>query len=181
MGSLSSTQTRKALLLANQTWVCSRACSKTNLLTLGRDEGKCSVYCRAPSKESRQLVLKRLELPDVFQGKVFKDRAMERVAECVISLWAFFWLVGGELIRSQHLQPSGSNRSAVYVLVGSMQPTSPTWRGFQYLQNSSKDTVQNIIYSPWGGTKGLCLMAKLLFFCRAWLFPFVSAFSHFSD
>ena len=36
-----------------------------------------AVYCRAPSKDSRQLVLKRPELPDGFQGKVFKDRMRE--------------------------------------------------------------------------------------------------------
>ena len=31
-----------------------------------------------------------------------------------------------------------SNHSGVYVLVGSIQLASPTWWGFQYLQNSSK-------------------------------------------
>ena len=35
-------------------------------------EGKYSVYCKAPSKENRQLMLKRPELPNVFQGSVFK-------------------------------------------------------------------------------------------------------------
>ena len=46
-----------------------------------------------------------------------------------------------------------------------------------------KDMAQDIIYSPWGGTKGtwLCFKAKLLLFFPAWLFFFVSAFSHFSD
>ena len=28
----------------------------------------------------------------------------------VVSSWTFFWLVGGEVIRSQHHQPSGSNQ-----------------------------------------------------------------------
>lgn len=32
---------------------------------------------------------------------------------------------GGEVIRSQHSSPSGSNRSEVCVLVGSLQSTSP--------------------------------------------------------
>ena len=93
---------------------------------------------------------------------------------CVISSWKFFWLVGGEAIRSQHHQSYGSNRSGVYMLVGSIQLTSSTWWGFQYLKNSSEDMTQNISYSPWGGTKGL--MAKHLLFCLAWLFPF---FLHF--
>ena len=35
----------------------------------------------------------------------------------------------------------------VYVLVGSIQLTSSTCWGVQYLQNSSKDMAQNIIYS----------------------------------
>ena len=58
-----------------------------------------------------------------------------------------------------------------------------TWCGFQYLQHSSQDTAQNMISSPWGGTKGpwLCLMTKLLLFGLLWLFSFVSTFSYFSD
>ena len=101
----------------------------------------------------------------------------------MISWWTFFWLVGGAVIGSQYHQPSGSNRFGVYLLVGSMQLTSSTCWGFQYLQNSSKDMAQNIIYSPWRRTKcpWLCLMAKVLLFCFAWLFSFLSAFSHFSD
>ena len=47
--------------------------SKTNLLTPGCGEGKYSVYCRVPSKENKQLVLKRPELPNGFQGRVFKS------------------------------------------------------------------------------------------------------------
>ena len=67
--------TTELLLLLNLAWVCLPTWSKDNLLTPGCGDGKCSVYCRAPSKESRQLVLKR---PDGFQGKVFKDRVRER-------------------------------------------------------------------------------------------------------
>ena len=48
-------------------------------------------------------------------------------------------MVSGEVITSQHHQPSDSHQSGVYVLMGSIQLTSPTWWGFQYLQNSSKD------------------------------------------
>ena len=36
-------------------------------------------------------------------------------------------VAGGEVIRSQHHQPSGSNWLGVYRLVSSMQLTSPTW------------------------------------------------------
>ena len=63
-------------MLPNQTWVHLPMCSKANLLTPGC-EGKCSVYCRALSKESRQLVPKRPELPEGFQGNVFKNKVRE--------------------------------------------------------------------------------------------------------
>ena len=41
------------IMLPNQTWVHLLACSKANLLTSGCGEGKCSIYCTVPSKESR--------------------------------------------------------------------------------------------------------------------------------
>ena len=42
--------------------------------------------------------------------------------------------------------------------------TFPIWWGFQYLQISSKNMAQNVIYSSWGRTKGLwlCLKAKVI-------------------
>ena len=45
--------------------------------------------------------------------------------------------------------------------------------------NSSQDTAQTILYSPWEGTKGpwLCLMTTLLLlFVLLWLFSLVSTF-----
>ena len=62
---------------------------------------------------------------------VFKEQSM-------ISLWTLFWFVGGEGRGSQDYQPSGYNWPDVFVLVGSMKLTSPTWWEFQYLQDSSK-------------------------------------------
>ena len=41
-------------------------CTKANLLILSCIEGKCSVYCRVPSKESRQLGFKRPNSLKVF-------------------------------------------------------------------------------------------------------------------
>ena len=59
-------------------WVCLPTCSKSNLLTPGSSDGKCSIYCRAPSKESRWILLERLKfLKGICQGKVFKDRLKE--------------------------------------------------------------------------------------------------------
>ena len=171
-------------------WHCHRtrlgsACprSKANLLTPGGGEGKCSTYCRRQARSQGSLVLKRPELPEAFRGRFIKTGGGRGLVGCVISSWTFFWLVGGEVIRGQLHPPSGSNWSGGYVLVGSIQLTSSTWWGFQYLPKSSKDLAQNIIYIPWGGMKGpwFCLMARLLLFCLAWLLFFLSAFSHFSD
>ena len=47
-------------------------------------------FIAPPSKESRQLVLKRPKFLDGFQGKVFKDRVREGVVGCVIGSWTFF-------------------------------------------------------------------------------------------
>ena len=43
----------KLWMSPKQPWVRLPACKKSNLLTLGRGEGKYSVYCMTPSKESR--------------------------------------------------------------------------------------------------------------------------------
>ena len=86
---------------------------------------------------------------------------------CVISSWTFFLLVSGEVVRSQHHQPSGSNWSGVYLLVGIIQLTSSTWWRLQYLQNISKDMAERINYGSGRGTKvsWLSLVATLLLFC----------------
>ena len=63
----------KLELLLEQTWVHFLPLSKANLLTLGCGERKRdSVYCRAPSKEYGQLMLKGPRLPDGLQAKAFK-------------------------------------------------------------------------------------------------------------
>ena len=63
-------------------------CSKANLLTPG--EKKVQHLLQVPSKENGQLMLKGPELPDGFQGRVFKDSVGERVLGCLISSWTFF-------------------------------------------------------------------------------------------
>lgn len=45
-------QLNHMLLLLNKIWVCLPMRIKANLLTLNCGEGKCSVYCKTPSKES---------------------------------------------------------------------------------------------------------------------------------
>ena len=78
----------------NQTWVHLPVHSKANLLAPGCGEGKYRVYCKAPNigptKEKGQLLNKRPELPDGFQGRVFKGKVRERVAGYLISLWTPF-------------------------------------------------------------------------------------------
>ena len=109
-----------------KTWVCLPTCSKANLLTLGSSDGKCSIYCRAPSKESRWLVLKRLKFLKDCQGKVFKDRVKDRVGWWsshgnITGGW-WFWLVGGEVIGKLVKSASSniiitSKWSGIYMLV----------------------------------------------------------------
>ena len=75
----------------------------------------------------------------------------------MINLWIFIYLVGGEVSGSQHYQAPGSSQSGVYMLVGSIQLTSPTWGvGFGTCEQH-KDIVMSF---PWGGL-GLCPKAAL--------------------
>ena len=99
-----------------------------------------------------------------FRKRSLKTGWGKGVVGCMLSSWTFFWLVGGEVIGSQHHQPSGSQMLWGLCACGQQKLTSSTWWGFQYLQNSSKDMAQNISCSPWGGTKGpwLCLMATIV-------------------
>ena len=58
---------------------------------MGCGERKDSIYCKmlnmGPSKENGQLTLKRPELLEGFQGRVFKGKVRESIKGCVISLW----------------------------------------------------------------------------------------------
>ena len=119
-------QNAKTWVLQNHIWVHSPECSKAKLLTRGRGKEKHDAYYRAPGKESGQLVLERPEHPD----GVLKDRV-----RYVISLWTFFWLVGGEGESGVNIINSGSSWSGVYVLVGIIQLTFSAWLGVgvQYL------------------------------------------------
>ena len=67
-------------------------CSKANL-TPGCGEGKY-IYCRVPRKENVQLVLKRPELPDGFQGRVFKGTIKDvgcRVPDQFVDILRIDW------------------------------------------------------------------------------------------
>ena len=56
------------ILLPNQTWVCLPA-HKGNLL--GCDEGKCTVYCKAPDKESGAANALKMQTPQWVSGRHF--------------------------------------------------------------------------------------------------------------
>ena len=152
-----------------QTWVYPPTSSKANLLTSTEFQWRKMQYVlQMPSKESKQLMLKMPELPKAFRKQSLKTGWVGGVVGCVFSSWPLLWLAGGEVIRSQHLQPSSSNWSGVQALVGSTELTS-SWWGFQHWHSSSKDMPQNIIYSPREELKfpWLCLKAKLLLLCLA--------------
>ena len=71
-------------------------------------------------KSPESVVLEQLELPDSFQGRVFRGNIWGRSAGCVI----FLSLIGGEVTgwwfwNLSH-QPSGSDQSGVHVFVLSL-------------------------------------------------------------
>lgn len=130
-----------------------------------------------PSKENRQLRLKRPDLPKgSFQGRVLKVSVGGEGCRGLISLWTLFWRVGG---KRETFGESASPTSW-------FQPVCGLWACRLHSVNSShlagvlvsakqlEDMAQDIIYSFWGGTWGswLCSAAKLLLFYLAWLFFF---------
>ena len=112
----------------------------------------------APSKESRQLVLKPQKLPMAFRER-FLNTGWGRGLQGMWSVHRYLLIGGLWGIRNQYHQASG-----FYVLVGSAQLISSTWWGFLFLHNSRKDLAQNIFNSSWGGSKcpWLCLMVITL-------------------
>ena len=132
---------RVVRVLWNQTWV--RLPRKASLLPSGHSEVKSIVDCRAPSKQSRQLMLssvqfsrpvvsdsfsKGLKSHGGFQGKALKTGWGGGGWGCVVSLWAFFWLVGGKRIKGSISSTFWLQSSGVYVLVTAYIQLPPsTW------------------------------------------------------
>ena len=87
-----------------------------------------TAFTAGSSKANLNLMLRRPELPDGFQRRIFKDSVRESVTVCTI-----LWLVDGEVtewcFRNLNHQPSGSNWTGTYLLVVSMQLTYSTWWG----------------------------------------------------
>ena len=84
-----------------------------------------------------------------------------------VDLFSFLWGQFLELWPLMSWLQSGHPVVNVFHLVG-----------VSCLQNSSQDTAQIIIYSPWGGAKSpwLCLMTQLLLFCPVDCFPLLLHF-----
>lgn len=133
--------------------------SKPNPLSWACGERKYSIYYRAPSEESGQLILKRLELPSDCQEKIFKVMLEVRVAGCVISSWSFFWLVSDEVIEwcfgNLCHQPSASKEPVILVFVVSMlSPPSP-WMKVLVSSEQLKEMHQAVMSVPRGETRAL--------------------------
>ena len=141
-------------------------------------EGECSVYCRPQARSPGQLVLKRPKFPKGFQRKVYRDRVGEGgcgVWDQLVDILLIGWCWGnqGSTSSTFWFQP-------VWSLCACGQPLV---NFFHLVRVSLCKIAQDIIYSPWGRTKGpwLCLMAKVSLFCLAWLFSLFSSLSRFTD
>ena len=129
-------------------------------MTPGCGEGKCGIYCRAPSKECRKLMYKGKGLNSLMASRERVWRQGEEEGCRVCDQLGEILLMGGEIIRSQHHQPSGSDWSGVYMLVDGIQLASSVWwRFFSVCKNSWNDMAQNILYRPWEGAQGSCLFS----------------------
>ena len=73
----------------------------------------------------------------------------------MISLWTFFWLVGGEVSRSQHHQPSGSIWSGGYVDVGNIASLTVNFSRLVGISLCAKQLRDIVVCIRWWGTKTL--------------------------
>ena len=80
----------------------------------------------------------------------------------MISLWPFFWLVGGEVSGSLCHQPSGSKQSSVCVLVGSIPSLTVNFSHMVGVSVSAKQLKDTLCVSL-EGEPGPCPKAALLF------------------
>lgn len=94
--------------------------NKANLPTQGCGEEKCNIYYRVSTQSPHSWCLKDPDSPRWLSGKGFQRLGEGGVVWCGISSWTFFLLFSGEVIMSQHHQPSGFNWTGVYMLEGSM-------------------------------------------------------------
>ena len=77
-------------MLLNKILVCWSVHSKANLLTLGWDEEKCSVYCKA--EQWHGLLIWKIWYPWKIQVRVLKGKLRERTTSCVMDSFSVLWL-----------------------------------------------------------------------------------------
>ena len=167
-------------VLPNQTWVHSPDAQQSQSIDTGLWRSKVQRFLQGTKqrKGKEQLVLKRPELLNGFQGRSFKNKHLTsfevQVAGCIISLWTFFWMAGGDVtgrcfknIRRFLHHPFGSNQSGVYLFIVSCSHHPPSGSvcggGVLVSVEQLKDTVQSAVCIPLEEKLGLCFIAELLF------------------
>ena len=95
----------------------------------GCGEGKYSIYCRASSKENRQLMIKRPKFLDGFQERVFKGNIWGEGCRGHDFLLIGWWWGDRVVFQKSSSSSTDSNQSGVSVLVLSMYSPSSTWVG----------------------------------------------------
>lgn len=93
-------------------------------------EGKYSIYCRASSNENRQLRLKRLELPNGFQGRFLKATVGLCISGC-LKIWRTFFCLAGDVITR-------------WCFRNYRQPSGPTGLGPQFPSGGRVDSIKTI-------------------------------------
>ena len=163
----------------NQTWVYQPVLSKANLLTLGCSEGKVQHFLKGV-KQGIQVA----SAPKVwisrwlgFQGSFLKTRRGRRVVGCVISsdtLLIGWWRLIGSLTSSTFwfqmvwgLCACGQHTVNFFHL-GNFSFYKTAQRTHLRISTALEEELK-ILDS--------FLMAKLLLFCLAWLFSFLSTYS----
>ena len=180
-------------MLPNQTGVHSPDAQQSQSTDTGlwRSKVQCFLQGTKQRKGKEQLVLKRPELLNGFQGRSFKNKHLTsfevQVAGCIISLWTFFWMAGGDVIgwcfknirRFLH-HPFGSNQSGVYMFIVSCShhPLSGcVWGGgLSFCGTTQRYSSECCVYPPWGETRTLfyCWIAvpAIITFLDWLVFPF---------
>ena len=128
---------------------------KANLLMLGRSEGKCNTYCRAPDKESGWLQFKTPKFPSGFLEQFLK----ENVRGGLQGLWSpvplMGWWGGNRVIWESQLLAFWFQASGVTCLCSAWShPPPPGW-GPSLQQKDSEICVRLCVCVPGGGARTL--------------------------
>ena len=81
----------------------------------------------------------------------------------MISLWAFFWLVGGEVTGNQPHQPSGSNTLGSTCLSAAYPSLTANFSHLEGVSVSAKQLKDIVVCIPWWGTRTLLHSYTIVF------------------